>query len=38
MVSSSGGGPSIGGSPEQIVVALVLVAIVAVVWFWKFAD
>ena len=38
MVSAGGGGgPSIG-SPDQLIAALVLVAIVAIVWFWKYAD
>jgi hypothetical protein len=35
--SGGGGGPSIN-SPEQMIAVLVLVAIVAVVWLWKFAD
>jgi len=38
MVSSSGGGPSIGGSPQEILVALVVIGIIAAIWFWKFAD
>jgi hypothetical protein len=37
MVSSSGGAPSLG-SPDQVIVALVIIAILAVIWFWKFAD
>jgi len=38
VVSAGGGGaPSIGG-PDQLIAALVLIAIVAVIWFWKFAD
>lgn len=37
MVSTGGGGPSIN-SPDQMLAVLVLVAIVAVIWFWKFAD
>jgi len=37
MVSSSGGGPSIS-SPDQMIAILVIIAIIAVVWFWKFAD
>ena len=37
MVSSGGGGPSIS-SPDQMIAALVLIAIVAVIWFWKSAD
>lgn len=34
---SSGGAPDIG-SPDQAIVAIVLLAIVAVVWFLKSAD
>jgi hypothetical protein len=34
MVSSGGGGPSIN-SPDQLIVALILIAVVAAVWFWK---
>jgi hypothetical protein len=37
VVSSAGGGPDIG-SPEQAVIAIALLAIAALVWFWKFAD
>jgi hypothetical protein len=37
MVRSGGGGPNID-SPEQLVVAIVLIAIVAVVWYWKVAS
>jgi hypothetical protein len=37
VVSSGGGGPSIS-SPEQAVLALAIIAIIAIVWFWKFAD
>jgi hypothetical protein len=36
-VVSTGGGPDIG-SPEQALIAIVLLAIAAVIWFWKFAD
>jgi hypothetical protein len=34
---SSGGPPDIG-SPDQAIIAIVLLAIVAVIWYWKFAD
>jgi hypothetical protein len=36
MVSAGGGGPSIG-SPDELIAALVIVAIIAIIWFWKFA-
>jgi hypothetical protein len=38
VVSSSGGGPSFGGSPDQIIVALIVIGVLAAIWFWKFAD
>ena len=34
---SSGGAPNIGG-PDQAIAAIVIIAILAVIWFWKFAD
>jgi hypothetical protein len=37
VVSSAGGGPNIG-SPEQALVVIALLAIAALIWFWKFAD
>jgi hypothetical protein len=37
VVSSGGGGPSIN-SPEQALIVIALLAIAAVIWFWKFAD
>jgi hypothetical protein len=37
VVSSGGGGPNIN-SPEQALLAIAVIAIVAIIWFWKFAD
>ena len=37
MVSTGGGGPSID-SPEQAIIAVVLIAIAGLVWWLKFSD
>ena len=37
MVRSGGGGPNID-SPEQLLVALVVILVIGAIWYWKVAN